>query len=98
MCPKNGYQRNHVAFPIYQEEFVPGLETDWPVSQFKDKVEVQIVQLQVSEHLLAGSLHQAFLMYKEHSLLMMKRSSRFTACSLSFSWLASSPLFLFWYM
>lgn len=49
-----GVTGNHVAFPMQQETFVPRFQACWPVN----KEEVQEVQLQVTEWLLAGSSHR----------------------------------------
>lgn len=55
---------NHVAFRIRWEKILPELEAHRPVN----KVQVQVVQVQVTERLLAGSLHLVFLMVRAPQL------------------------------
>ncbi|KAK2081855.1 hypothetical protein P7K49_039864, partial [Saguinus oedipus] len=58
-CVQNvGVTGNHIARLIQWEIYLPRLKTSWLVN----KVEVQVVQLEVAEHLQAGSFHQALLM------------------------------------
>ena len=51
---------NHVAILTQQEEVFPRLEAHGPV----DEVEVQVVQLQVAERLLAGTFHQVLVVIR----------------------------------
>ena len=72
---------NHVAILIQWEEVFPRLEAHGPV----DEVEVQVIQLQVAERLLAGFFHQILVVLcasqlanneevlKFHSLLLQLR-------------------------
>ena len=55
---------NHVYVLIQWEKVFPKLEAHGPV----DEVEVQVIQLQVAERLLAGSFHQVLVVIRAPQL------------------------------